>query len=66
MAIVWVNISLGSRLMSGEAQIKNLTRGTAQSGDVSVAVDTAKVTKRGDLMAALSAAADHLLSDTLK
>ena len=43
-----------------------MSRGGTQTGDVTVAIDNTKVKTKGDLLAACHAAADHLLSDTVK
>ena len=65
MAIVWVNVTLGSPRTSGERNVI-VSRGGTQTGDVTVAIDNTRVKSKGDLLAACKAAADHLVSDTLK
>lgn len=64
MAIVYVNVNVGSRRYSG-SQIPTAAGGGAVAGDLTVAFDDTKILTKGDFLAACRAAAD-VVSGKLK
>jgi hypothetical protein len=64
MATVYVSVTLGTRRLSGQ-RTATVNRATTVGADVTIAINTATVTKKSDLIQACRAAADHLLSDTV-
>lgn len=56
MAIVYINVSVGSQLKSGEIPVQHAGNGVAQASHVSIAFDNVVVTNVNQLRAALSEA----------